>query len=113
MKRKTFAPLDAVLAVFIVLFCILFWVFSFCFNDSGKKVTVSVDNEVVLTLSLNKDATEKIETEYGSNTVTVKNGSCYITDADCKDKICEKHSAISKKGETIVCLPHRLIAEVE
>ena len=28
------------------------------------------------------------------------------------DKICVNHAAISKKGETIVCLPHKVVVEV-
>ena len=31
---------------------------------------------------------------------------------NCPDKICVNHAAISKKGETIVCLPHKVVVEV-
>jgi len=36
-----------------------------------------------------------------------------VTDADCPDRLCVKQRAISKQGETIVCLPHRLIVKIE
>ena len=28
-------------------------------------------------------------------------------------KICEKHRAISQTGETIICLPHKLVVEIK
>ena len=35
-----------------------------------------------------------------------------VNNKDCPDKICVNHAAISKKGETIVCLPHKVVVEV-
>ena len=35
-----------------------------------------------------------------------------MTDADCPDKLCVKTGRISKTGETIVCLPHRVVVEI-
>ena len=36
-----------------------------------------------------------------------------MKEADCPDQICRKHKAIDKSGETIVCLPHKVVIEVE
>ena len=33
--------------------------------------------------------------------------------ADCKDQICADHKAIEKSGETIVCLPHKVVIEIQ
>ena len=35
-----------------------------------------------------------------------------MKDANCPDKICEGHQKISYKGETIVCLPHKVVIEI-
>ena len=35
-----------------------------------------------------------------------------MTDADCPDKICVNHATISDVGESIVCLPHRVVVEI-
>ena len=42
-----------------------------------------------------------------------KDGSVTVQDADCPDKICEKHRAINRTGETIICLPHKLVVEIK
>ena len=78
----------------------------------GRRVRVSVDGEVVLELSLDDDHEEEISTAYGKNMLIIKNGEAYISEADCPDKICVKHKAVSKAGETIICLPHKLVVEV-
>lgn len=54
-----------------------------------------------------------IKTKYGFNTVRVFNDSIQIIESDCKDKICIKQGKISKPGQTIACLPHKLLIEIK
>ena len=35
-----------------------------------------------------------------------------MKEADCPDQICVRHKAISKSGESIVCLPHKVVVEI-
>ena len=35
-----------------------------------------------------------------------------MKDADCPDKICINMGTIRKKGQTIICLPHKLVVEI-
>ena len=35
-----------------------------------------------------------------------------MAEADCADRYCMAYKPISKSGETIICLPHRLVVEV-
>lgn len=112
MKRKILALPDIIVAAVIFVGCIAFVFFGFLFKSSGSTAVISVDNEVVLELPLNEDTVRVVKTQNGSNTVCIENGICYVSDADCRDKICKNHSAIKNKGESIVCLPHKFIAEV-
>lgn len=36
-----------------------------------------------------------------------------ITSADCNDQVCVRRGKISKPGQTIVCLPHKLLIEIK
>lgn len=112
MKRKIFALPDFIVVAVILAVCITSVILSAFYKNSGSRAVISVDNEVVLELPLNEDTIKTVETRYGINTVCIENGVCYVSDADCKDKICKNHSAIKNKGESIVCLPHKFIAEV-
>lgn len=47
------------------------------------------------------------------NVVEIKDGKVSVIDADCNNRACVKSNAISKKGEQIVCLPHKLIVVIK
>ncbi|GFZ32397.1 hypothetical protein CSC2_29230 [Clostridium zeae] len=53
-----------------------------------------------------------VKNEVGENIVEITDGQVKITDADCYDKICVKAHAISKPGESIICLPHKVVVRV-
>ena len=36
-----------------------------------------------------------------------------MIDANCPDKLCVKQKSISKNNENIICLPNKVIVEVE
>ena len=47
------------------------------------------------------------------NVVEIKDGTVSVTEASCKNQVCVKHGAISRSGETIVCLPNRLVVRID
>ena len=53
-----------------------------------------------------------IDTGRGSNTLVIEDGAVSVTQADCPDKVCVAQGAIRYNGETIVCLPNRVVVEV-
>lgn len=46
------------------------------------------------------------------NLLVCENGEVRMIQSSCPDLICVRHEAVSKTGETIVCLPHRLVIEI-
>ena len=50
------------------------------------------------------------ETSY--NLISVTDGTVMMEEADCKDQICVHHKPVSSVGESIICLPHRLVVEI-
>ena len=46
------------------------------------------------------------------NLLIIKNGRAYVKDASCPDGICSSHSKIYRDGESIVCLPNRVVVTV-
>ena len=80
---------------------------------NGKTAVVKVNNEVVFSSSLSEDCSQKIVTEDGYNIIEIKDGAVWVSEADCRDKICVNHRPIGKTGETVVCLPHKLVVEIE
>ncbi len=81
----------------------------------GNVVKVTVDKQVKDCYNFNKDTEVVIKTgdkDQFENILVIENGKAFIKSANCPDKICVKHHKISKTGETIVCLPHKLVVEI-
>ncbi len=103
---------DILLVIFILIAAVGVYLFYSAGAEKGKGVEVTVDGESVGFLSLDVDDSIRIDTEDGYNIVTVKDGEVMVTEADCRDQICVEHKKIRKTGETIVCLPHKLVVTV-
>lgn len=78
----------------------------------GYNIEIIVDGDVVHTMSLDTDATYEVVTDKGKNVVVVENHKAYVKDADCPDKLCENYKPIDSVGQSIICLPHKLIVQV-
>lgn len=97
----------------LLIAAVSFFIIEFWIKQPGTKVVITVDGKVFGTYALEDDGRIEIETVYGKNTVVIEGGGVFMTEADCPDKICVKTGKISKTGETIVCLPHKVVVEVQ
>ncbi len=61
---------------------------------------------------LDQDARVSVSTSLGTNVVVVEGGHARMEQADCPRGDCLRQRAISRPGEQLVCLPHRLWVEV-
>ncbi len=81
---------------------------------SEKQLEVRQNGTVIMTLPIKDEDTEqRIEgTSDGYNVFTIKDGVVQMTSANCPDSTCVHTGSISRVGETIVCLPHRLVLKI-
>lgn len=49
----------------------------------------------------------------GSNLLVISSQSASVTWADCPDQLCVRQRSISRQGQCIICLPHKLVIQVE
>ena len=82
------------------------------FTAQGTQVVATVDGQEVGRWLLSDSVDEVIETEEGRNHLVIEGGKASIVEADCPDGICVKQGTISRTGQTIVCLPHKLVIEI-
>ncbi len=107
-KKNTYILL---LAVCIVAVCI--FVANKALAKTGDYAEVSIDGETVYELPLSENTELLITgTDGGTNKLIINNGVCYVTEADCPDKLCIKQGKISHNGESIICLPHKLVITI-
>lgn len=118
--KEMIKPGDIIILVVLLLVSFLPLLIFYLSNSAGDDdyniATVSVDGEVIKSFELvDDDDTETYEykDEDGDTNIIVRQGEeIGITYANCGDQICVRQGNISEVGETIVCLPHKLIVEV-
>ncbi|EOT30378.1 NusG domain II-containing protein [Enterococcus saccharolyticus] len=82
-----------------------------------KQAILRVDGEEIKTFNLIEGQatyTYLYEDDDGDfNLIEIQGDRIRIKEADCGDQICVRRGWASKNGETIVCLPHKLVIEIQ
>ena len=113
--KKTHVRNDIILVVALLLLSTLGMVYLFVFRSGGNVVQVTIDGEYYGSYSLSKDMEKDIisgEDEQGINRLIIREGKAYVESATCPDGICVGHRPIFRDGESIVCLPNRVVITV-
>lgn len=109
IRRADLLLIAGLLAVSIVAYAAV----QFLVRRDGVYAVVKVDGQKVEQLSLKQAARITVEGyQGGTNEIVVEEGRVYMLEADCPDKICVRTGKISHTGQTIVCLPHRVVVEI-
>jgi hypothetical protein len=106
---------DVLFIAVLLLIVVLAGAAFFFLRGEGDSVTVSVDGKHYGTYPLRTDLTLSIRTgEEGDqeNLLVIRDGKALVESATCPDGICAAHKPISREGESIVCLPHRVVITV-
>jgi len=103
---------DVVLIIIIVVVAALAFLLHNVIGGKGAScVTVKVNGEIQGVYSLAEE--QEIKINGGTNILIIKNGKADMIEADCPDKLCVNQKAVSKNNENIICLPNRVIVEVD
>ena len=111
---RTFRNDLLLVAALVLVFVILGTVFFFS-RTEGDTVIVTIDRETFGTYPLSEDVTVDIITgEQGEhlNRLIIRDGQAFVEAASCPDGICAAHKPIYRNGESIVCLPNRVVVTV-
>lgn len=107
MKKADFIVIAIVLAVAGVLVYFLY------FNGhTGNFVQVEHNGEVIETISLDEDFEKEYSFDGETNKLVIKDGKAQVVEANCPDGICANHKPVNLSGESIICLPHKLVITV-
>ena len=105
MRKNDWILLGSVLAVATV-----FLIFQAVIPEKKEKIVeITVDGVLFGMYDLSEEQTIDIE---GTNFLTIQDGKAQMSKADCPDKICVRHKAISKDGESIICLPNKVVVSI-
>lgn len=108
VKKNDLILVGALLVGLLVLVAVLM-----ATKSSGAYAVVSVDGVEVAAFSLDQDITYEIEGyDGGHNTLVIKDGKAHLEDSSCPDHLCEHMGKIDKVGQSIICLPNRVVVEI-
>ncbi len=104
---------DIILCIVLIAVGITCWLVMWFVLPAGNTADVYIDGKMVQTIDMTVDDAYEFSTDRGSNTVVVESGKIRVSDADCPDKVCVDMGWKSRRGETITCLPHKLVIEIQ
>lgn len=105
MKKNDWIMVAVVLGIAAV-----FMGFHFFGKKNGNGMAeVQVDGEIYGTYPLDVEQTLDIN---DTNRLEVKDGTVEMIWASCPDQICVHHKAISRDGESIICLPNKVVISI-
>ena len=109
---------DKLLIVFVIILAVISSLFikRQAFSTSGKYISVQVNGKEIKKIIFDSQLIGNripIQTEYGYNLIEIGDENVRVIEADCPDKIDVKQGYISSIGETIVCLPNKLVVEIK
>ena len=81
-------------------------------GESGDTVTVTVNKTVFGEYPLDRDTVVEIRTDGHLNILVIRDGHAFVESADCPDGLCAMHRPISRDGESIICLPNKIVISV-
>ncbi len=141
-KLSTINRNDILLGAGLVLAALCLWCVIFFVQKSkgqyGLTVVVTVDGKEYYTGLLwgensgenmgenlkNSDGTQEYNSQSqqaqrkeldidGHNKVVIADGEVWMEEADCPDKLCISQGKISRSGQTIICLPNKVMVTIK
>lgn len=113
---------DILLIIGILVVALVFLVPRWFSDDSSEKnhnesplvANISVNGKLYKSVELTEEEqTIEVETDHGVNILKVHDHGIEMVEADCPDQLCLSFGFVQRKGGTIICLPHKLLVEIE
>ena len=112
MKKNDVILIAGILLFALAAFGGLSW-YSAASTQKAEAV-VEIDGQEQGHYPLEQDTTVDLQLVDGSyNLLEIKDGKADIIEASCPDKICVNHHPVSKRGESLVCLPNKVVVEIK
>jgi len=104
----------------IILFCALLLsaglsaaLIFFRLSAPAGDVVIVLNGSPYGVYSLDEDRQIEISGEDFHNVVVIEDGSVRMQSSDCHGQDCVSHKPISRSGESIICLPHKIVVRIQ
>lgn len=106
--KKEIIILFGILLIGILAFVIIQFT-----SKTANTAIIQVDNQTVGEYDLNENQIIPIKGTNGLVELEIFDGTCFVKNASCPDKLCIHQGPISHTNEKIVCLPNKTVISIE
>ena len=110
IKKADIILTAVIIAMALIVFVIYNLVSGGFGTDLRGEVVITVDGTEYGRYDLYEDQEIAIN---DTNKAVIKDGFVDMIWADCPDKLCVNHIAINKAGNSIICLPNKVVITIE
>lgn len=107
---------DIILLIVLIVIGLAATMFIGATRTGGDTVIIEKNGEMYGKYSLHSDKEIDVPCvdSIGSDLhVSIKDGCASVTESGCVNQVCVKHAPISQTGESIICLPNRIVVRIE
>lgn len=113
--ERCFKPRAGDYAIAVVMACLSIWLLAWTAGrpDSGSRLARLYQNgQLIREIDLRVDGVT-VQSAGGSGmTLEVKNGRIRVAGSDCARGICRHAGWVSAAGESIICIPSKVVIEI-
>jgi hypothetical protein len=82
-------------------------------QHKGNIVQVRVDGTIIENLQMTDNLTYEINgVNGGTNLLIIQGGEAWVEEASCPDGLCKNMGKISQVGQSVICLPNKVVVEI-
>ena len=113
--RKKKIRADILLIAGLLLLALGLFAYQRLSRETGAMAVVYVNGERRAAYPLSKDCEVRLSAWQGDgyNVLCIRDGCASVREASCPDKICVNSHAVRYGGESITCLPNRVVVRIE
>ena len=96
------------MSVLIIAITVTIAIFALNQSDGAYAVVI----EETATYPLDTNVRISIANGESYNVLVIENNTARIESASCPDKLCVKQHTVSKNGQSLVCLPNKVVVKI-
>lgn len=105
---------DWYLVITITVFCVIgLFCFQILSKTDIKTANVYYENKKIKTIDLTIDSTYEVQGKNGTVVLEVKEGAIRVKSENSPLHLCSRQGYIKKNTEVIVCLPNKIVVQIE
>jgi hypothetical protein len=113
MDKLKLKKADILLIGGIIAFGCVLGVVILLTQHKGNIVQVRVDGTIIENLQMTDNLTYEINgVNGGTNLLIIQGGEAWVEEASCPDGLCKNMGKISQVGQSVICLPNKVVVEI-